>query len=224
MVCGPEKEAKMLAPFGAHVVDKQGKSVGTVSRVILDAQAREVVGLVVHQGVLNRQQFEVPIGKVADIGDEVRLNLSAAEFNTLDFFQASNYRVMSDHWEMPVGFDQREFFMVGGGPWAEATLPFEPTSPDVAGTPRYERDPDAVQEPEPDIAAGTHVYDSSGQHIGEVEGVEWNDASHRITRVTVRRGLLFHTETAIPASMIASAGERITLNVGAEAVKKLARG
>jgi hypothetical protein len=42
--------------------------------------------------------------------------------------------------------------------------------------------------------------------------------------VTVRRGLLFHTETAIPASLIASADERITLNVDAEAVKKLDRG
>src|SRR4029453_18794040 len=39
--------------------------------------------------------------------------------------------------------------------------------------------------------------------------------------VTVRRGFLFHTETAIPASLIASAGERLTLNVDAEGVKKL---
>jgi sporulation protein YlmC with PRC-barrel domain len=207
------------------VVDKNGKSVGTVSRVVLDSQAHEVVSLVVHHGVLNRRQVEVPISKVAGFGDEVHLSLEAAEFNELRPFHAPHFRVMPDHWNMPVGFDQRDFFLVGGGVWTEATLPFEPTSPEVSGTPRYVRDPDADQEPpEPDIAPGMHVYDKTGQRIGEVEGVEWDEVSHRITRVTVRRGLLFHTETAIPASLIASAGERLTLNVDAEAVKKLERG
>jgi len=215
----------MLVPFGTHVVDKNGKSVGTVSRVVLDSQAHEVVSFVVHHGVLNRRQVEVPISKVAGFGDEVRLSLDAAEFNELQPFHAPHFRVMPDHWNMPVGFDQRDFFLVGGGAWAEATLPFEATSPEVSGTPRYVRDPDAAQEPpEPDIAAGAHVYDNTGQRIGEVEGVEWDEVSHRITRVMVRRGLLFHTEVAIPASVIASAGERITLNVDAEAVKKLDRG
>ena len=215
----------MLVPFGTHVVDKHGKSVGTVSRVVLDSQAREVVSLVVHHGVLNRREVEVPISKVTGFGDEVRLSLAAAEFNELAPFHAPSFRVMPDHWDMPVGFDQRSFFLVGGSAWAEATLPFEPTSPDVSGTPRYVRDLDAAQEPpEPDIAAGTHVYDKIGQRIGEVEGVEWDEVSHRITRVTVRRGLLFHTETAIPASLIASADKQIALNVDAEAVKKLDRG
>jgi uncharacterized protein YrrD len=53
--------------------------------------------------------------------------------------------------------------------------------------------------------------------------VEIAEASGRITRITVRRGHLFRTETAIPASMIASAGDRIILNVGADALKKLER-
>src|SRR5262245_56488654 len=136
------EEAKMLVPFGTHVVDKHGKSVGTVSRVVLDSQGHEVVSLVVHHGVLNRRQVEVPISKVTGFGDEVRLSLNAAEFNELHPFHAPNFRVMPDHWDMPVGFDQRSFFLVGGGAWAEATLPFEPTSPDVSGTPRYVRDPD----------------------------------------------------------------------------------
>jgi sporulation protein YlmC with PRC-barrel domain len=215
----------MLVPFGTRVVDKNGKGVGTVSRLVLDSKSREVVSLVVHHGVLNRRQVEVPISKVADFGEEVRLSLRAAEFNELDPFDEPNFRVMPDHWDMPIGFDQRDFFLVGGSAWSESVLPFEPTSPDVSGTPRYVRDPDAPQEPpEPDIAAGAHVYDKTGQRIGEVEGVEFDEASRRIIRVTVRHGIVFHTETAIPASLIASAGERITLNVGAEAVKKLERG
>ena len=37
----------MLVPFGTHVVDREGKSVGTVSRLVLDLVSQEVVALVV---------------------------------------------------------------------------------------------------------------------------------------------------------------------------------
>ena len=56
-----------------------------------------------------------------------------------------------------------------------------------------------------------------------MEGLEIDPASGRITRVIVRWGVIFRTETAIPASVIASVGDWITLSVGAEEVKKLAR-
>ncbi len=215
----------MLVPFGTRVVDVSGRGVGTVSRLILHPDSREVAGLVVHQGVVNRREVVVPLSQVAGFGDEVRLRLRAPELEGLDLFHARSFREMPDHWDMPVGFDQRDFFLVGGGGWTEAVLPFQQTSPTVSGTPRFVRDPDAPAEaPEPDIAAGTEVYDKAGRRIGEVDGVEMDEASRRITRVTVRRGVLFGTETAIPASMIASAGDdRITLNVAADALKRFER-
>jgi sporulation protein YlmC with PRC-barrel domain len=214
----------MLVPFGTRVVDSHGKGVGTVSRVVLRSQSREVAGLVVHQGVLNRREVVVPIGKVAGFGDEVRLSLQASELDALDLFDAASLQTIPDHWEMPMGFDQRDFFLVGGGGWTEAVLPFEQTSAGVSGTPAYVRDRDtAAEPPEPDIAAGAHVYDKTGQRIGEVEGVEIDETSGRITRVIVRRGVLFRTETAIPASVIASAGDKVTLSVAADALKKLQR-
>ena len=69
------------------------------------------------------------------------------------------------------------------------------------------------------------MYDNAGQRIGEVEAVDLDPASRRITRVVVRRGKLFRRETTIPAGVIASvADDRITLGVGADEVKKLERG
>ncbi len=105
------EEAKMLVPFGTRVVDSQGKGAGTVSRVVLHSQSREVAGLVVHQGVLNRREVMVPIGKVAGFGDEVRLSLRASELDGLDLFNAASFQVMPDHWGMPMAFDQRDFFL-----------------------------------------------------------------------------------------------------------------
>ena len=173
----------MLVPFGTRVVDSNGKGVGTVSRLVLHSQSRQVAALVVHQGVLNRREVVVPIDKVADFGTEVRLALRASELDGLDLFNSASLQAMPDHWEMPAGFDQRDFFLAGGSGWTAAVLPFEPTSPAVSGTPAYIRDRDTPAEPrEPDISAGTHVYDKAGQRVGEVESMEIAEASGRIVR------------------------------------------
>jgi sporulation protein YlmC with PRC-barrel domain len=214
----------MHVAFGTRVVDSKGKGVGTVSRLVLHGQSREVAGLVVHQGVLDRREVVVPVRKVTAFGDEVRLALEARELDGLDLFHPARFSAMPDHWEMPVGFDQREFFLVGGDGWTEAVLPFAATSPAVSATPGYVPDQDPPAEPEePDIAAGAHVVDKDGHRVGDVESVELDEASGRITRVVVRRGFLFGTETVVPASLIASIADRITLSVGAEVVKKLER-
>jgi sporulation protein YlmC with PRC-barrel domain len=212
----------MLVPFGTKVVDADGKAVGTLKHLVLDPQSRQVVSLVVHQGILNRREVIVPLGKVSASGEEVRLALHTDEIDALERFHAPHYQVMPDHWEMPLGFDQRDFFLVGGGGWAAAELPFETTSPTVSGTPRFIADPAPTEEQgEPDVTAGMHVYDSAGQRVGDVESVEFDRVSGRLNRFTVKRGFLFHTEVTIPASMIASIGDRITLNVDAESVKSL---
>ena len=144
----------MLVPFGTRVVDKNGKGVGTVSRVVLHSGSRQASGLVVHQGVLDRRQIVVPIAKVASFGDEVRLTLSASDLAGLDLYNAESLQLMPDQWEMPAGFDQREFFLVGGDGWTEAVLPFERTSAAVSGTPAVMKDSDTPAEPrEPVIAA-----------------------------------------------------------------------
>jgi sporulation protein YlmC with PRC-barrel domain len=214
----------MLVPFGTRVVDKNGKGVGTVSRVVLHSGSRQASGLVVHQGVLDRRQIVVPIAKVASFGEEVRLMLSASDLAGLDLYNAESLQLMPDQWEMPVGFDQREFFLVGGDGWTEAVLPFERTSATVSGTPAMVKDSDTPAEPrEPVIAAEEEVFDKAGQKVGEVDGVELDPASGRIVRIIVRRGTLFREETAIPASLIAKAGGRITLSASADEVKKLER-
>lgn len=214
----------MLVPFGTRVVDKNGKGVGTVSRLVLHSGSRQASGLVVHQGVLDRRQIVVPLAKVASFGDEVRLTLSASDLAGLDLYNAESLQAMPDQWEMPAGFDQREFFLLGGDGWTEAVLPFELTAAAVSGTPAFVKNSETPEEPrEPVITAEEEVFDKAGQKVGEVDGVELDPVSGRIVRIIVRRGTLFRGETAIPASLIAKAGGRITLSASADEVKKLER-
>jgi sporulation protein YlmC with PRC-barrel domain len=96
------------------VVDTDGKAVGSLKHLVLEPQSRQVVGFVVHHGILNRLDVVVPLSKVAAFGEEVRLALHADEIDDLQIFHAPHFQVMPDHWEMPLGFDQRDFFLVGG--------------------------------------------------------------------------------------------------------------
>lgn len=217
-----KEERRMLVPFGTHVVDREGKSVGTVSRLVLHPQSRQVVGLVVQQGVVDRREVVVPLDRVAAFDREVHLTLSAAELAGLELFNSQTLRPMPDGWKMPAGFDLRSFFLVAGDGWTEAVLPFVLTSPSVSGTPAWIPDSDAASSvDEPVIARATPVYDSAGHRIGEVEAVELDQATSRITRIIVRGGLLFRTETAIPASLVASVDGRVTLGVEADSLKAL---
>src|SRR5215475_1016318 len=92
------RETSMLVPFGTRVVDVSGKGVGTVSRLILHPDSREVSGLVVHQGVVNRREVVVPLSQVAGFSHEVRLRLRAPELEGFDLFHAPSFREMPDHW------------------------------------------------------------------------------------------------------------------------------
>src|SRR5215471_18011116 len=130
----------MFVPFGTRVVDSEGKAVGTVRHVVLHQDTRQVDGLVVHQGVVKSRELIVPIDKIANAGQTIQLTLKASELDKLPLFHGQHLRRMPDHWDMPAGFDERDLFLVGGGGFTEATLPFMQTSPTVSGTPEYVQD------------------------------------------------------------------------------------
>jgi hypothetical protein len=103
-----------------------------------------------------------------NIGDNppVRLALKAAELEHLPLFNPEHLRPTPDHWNMPVGFHERDLFVMGGAAWLGATLPFEPTSSAVSGTPAYVEDKESAQDPaEPDIARGWRCYTFEGQAL-----------------------------------------------------------
>jgi len=214
----------MHITFGTRVVDAEGKPVGTVRYVVLHPATKQVDGLVVHQGIVKSREVVVPMAKVVRADPPIRLALMAEDLDDLSLFNPEHLRPMPDHWAMPVGFDERDLFMVGGAGLAETDLPFEQTSSAVSGTPAYVTDEDSVQDPpEPDIAKGMAVYDSAGRRVGDVESVDIDQASGKIAWIDVRRGPLFGRETTIPASLIKSVTDRVTLNASAEAAKKLER-
>lgn len=212
----------MFVRFGAMVVDCNGRPVGTVCHAVLHPQTRQIDGLVVHQGIVKSREVIVPMGTIAEVGKIVRLTAPARDLDTLPLFHPEHLRPMPDHWEMPAGFDERDLFLVPGDGWTEAALPPMETSPAVSGTPAYVEDKDAVVDPdEPDIAMGTPVYDSTGERVGHVHSVDIDQTSHYITWITVKPGPPLEPDIAVPASVIESVTNRVTLSVPGRVVRPL---
>jgi len=216
----------MQIPFGAKVVTSDGKAAGKVKQLVLHPNSKAIDGLVVHEGVLHWEEFVVPLSEVTLSAGQVRLARRAAQIEDYPAFHPEHFIPLSTQgWDMPMGYDNRDFFLVGGSAWVEATLPFQRVDPSVSGVPRYVRGDDgSPQDPsEPAIRPGMHVYDRDGHSVGEIEAVSVDDASQQLSGLQIKHGFLFSRPGAtVPASMIATVTKRgVTLNASADQVKAL---
>jgi sporulation protein YlmC with PRC-barrel domain len=81
---------------------------------------------------------------------------------------------------------------------------------------------DGLQDPdEPGIPIGMPVYNGAGRRVGDVDSISIDQVSGKIARITVRQGHLFHQETPVPASLIASVTDCVPLSAARDAVKRL---
>src|SRR5207244_10682452 len=120
---------------GAYGRDRGGEAVGTGSGLARHPESRQVVALVVQQGIVDRREIVAPLNVVAKLeNDEVRLTLAASELAGRDLFDAPDLRPMPEHWPMPAGFAQRSFFLVPDASTA-AVLPLPLTSAQAPGPP-----------------------------------------------------------------------------------------
>src|SRR5262249_55173510 len=107
---------------------------------------REVAGLVVHRGCGGpRNRGSRWQGRGGRGGAAANVTVGGTGGPRRVSWRAAP--AIPDHRDMPMGFDERDFLLVGGGRWTEAVLPFEKTSPAVAGTPAYVHDRDTVADP-----------------------------------------------------------------------------
>jgi hypothetical protein len=67
----------MLVPFGTHVLDRDRKSVGTVSRLVLHPESRQMVAI--------GTETTIPAGVIASVADDrITLGVSADELKKLE--------------------------------------------------------------------------------------------------------------------------------------------
>lgn len=208
--------------IGADVIGRAGARLGTVSRVIVDANARAVTGVVVKGTGLFAHEAVVPRTRVNRVdGGVVYVEVDANEFGDLDRFTDERYRLpAADDAGLP-GLDRGQYVLdvVAAEGAMGAMTPVPPlVSPRPAAAPAPDAGPTALRE-------GMSIFDAQGEKVGEIGELSVAPDSGEPTRITVRRGVLFKHETDLPLDWIADITDHgVGLNVPKERVAALEEG
>ena len=200
---------------GTHVYTSDHQDIGAVDRVVLDPRSDEVSGLVVRKGILFTEDKVIPIGLV-DIASEssINLNKSAGALQKLPDFEETYYvraTDVNDHVyataasDVPVYPDPVYAYPpVGTAWWGYGSLIGYP----AAIEPNYvERVQQNIPEGTVAVREGAHVLSLEGDHVGDVEEVFTDEASHQVTHLVISHGRVFKNRKLIPSNWVKDAGE-----------------
>lgn len=83
----------MEIQLGKHVISSDGKQIGTVDRLVLEADHRDLVELIVHKGVLLTRDRIIELGFIEHVDSDgtVRLNLTSDKVDDLPLFIREEY-------------------------------------------------------------------------------------------------------------------------------------
>jgi uncharacterized protein YrrD len=195
---------------GAEVFSATGESIGTISRVVIDAKTRDVTDLVVERGALFKDEKVVPVGLV-DLEREDRITLRETNQSVDDLpgYETTHYvradlgtgpyeNVETAYWYPPVGF-QMQLPNVGVHP------AFVPDEVPVTET--------SIPEGRIVISEGAKVISADDEHVGNVEQVVV-DAGNMVSHFVIGKGFLLREHKLVPAFWVSSVDDdRVRLSV-----------
>jgi uncharacterized protein YrrD len=208
----------MQVHIGSHVLGTGGK-LGEVHRVIVDARTNNVTDIVVKHASLFGKERMVPLGSVDHVADDGSVHLTVDEkgFEEFQGFVDDRYHAPDPNYIGPPGFHREAFLMAsvsaGTGASGFGAKPM--------GFPGGEQiSPDDMERPT--VQPGTPIVDPDGKKIGEVHELAWEAEGGAPTRLVMRSGTIFHTDTKLPLDWIQNlSDEGVVLNVPRERVEAL---
>lgn len=150
-----------------------GEKVGSIDRVVLDLETREVTHVVVQKGFLFTEGKVVPISMLGP-ETEGQITLRAGEFlEDLPQFRETEH--------VPAGVDR-----------GLATQPS--TQPDLVRTVKYN-----IPEGTVALEAGATLIGSDDKRVGNIEGILTEPQENRASHFVVSKGLLLKERKLVPA-------------------------
>lgn len=215
----------MHIDLGANVYTSDGEKLGSVKRIVLDANTKQLSKLVVDGGFLSNRHALVDIAMVsATDADGIRLNLPKSEADELpDFVQEQFVDVpRTDYDNIPYvqpnagGAGMYLYGAPGIGRGYEGSRDsFFNTAPESA--PVVENRSNLL-ETDVVISTGTDVYGSDGEKMGSVDEV-YVDERGAVSGFLVKSGGFLMTDkndVRVPIDWVAETGaDRITLSIPA---------
>jgi len=187
---------------GAKVFTADGERVGTIDRVVLEPDTKEVTHLVVQKGFLFTEDKVVPMSLVGPATeDQVTLRQDADGLEELPDFEESHY-VPIDRGPEPTPGEMRPvrplYWYPPIGAWWT-----------IGGYTSYVK-PQYVVKTEKHIPEGTvaleegaKVVSSDGDHVGDIERIFTDPLEDRATHLLISEGLFLKEKKLVPTKWIA---------------------
>lgn len=180
---------------GMDVYMADGEKIGAISRVVIDANTRDVTDLVVQRGLLPGKEKVIPAGLV-DFENEERIQLRQTNQGIDDLldYETTHY-VPSEELDAP-------YADVPGAYWYPPTGVSAPpggtgmisdTGPD-----HVLRSETSIPEGRMAISEGAHVLSLEEKHVGNVEQVITDPEGSRLTHIVVGKGFLLKAHKLVP--------------------------
>lgn len=202
---------------GAKVLTADGKQVGTIDRIVIEPDTRDITHLVVQEGFLFTESKVVPMSLVGPATeDQVILREREDELDEFPDFQESHFvsagrglpsmaarnkRVRTLYWYPPLGITTG----LAGPP-----------------APRFVVKTENIPEGTVALAEGVKVICSDGEHVGDVERIFTDSQEDQATHLLISEGLFLKERKLIPTRWIANVFEtEIRLSVDSTLVENL---
>jgi uncharacterized protein YrrD len=229
------KETTMRVELGDTVRTNDGQDVGTVRYLIVDPESRHVRAVVLEQGLLFKDDTEIPLESLQEAPEGgLMLTYSADQLHDLPRFDINRYTEPTERFIADTDLPQT------GVLWPNTT-PFPNTvtgpavypilSPPQGGAPNYPDEADVRDDPrlarhETDVVVseGSDVVTMDGDKVGEVHHIAFDAVSGRPIQLIVKKGFLFTQDVEIPVEEVASVDRGIVmLKLSKEEFKSWAR-
>lgn len=218
---------------GAGVYAPDGKKVGTVERIVLDPQSREVTHIVVDKGLFFREDKLVPLSLLGPTTeDRVTLREGEYSFEDLPPYRETEF--------VPAEAEKPEIREVPSEQQRQAPQPIRLVRPYYWYPPlgigwwtgmRYPGGIDSefvriteINIPEGTVAlkAGAQVIGSDDRRIGNVDEVMTDPETERVSHFVISEGLILKEKKLIPAHWVRSLLEdQVFLSVPSGVVEDL---
>jgi uncharacterized protein YrrD len=206
---------------GTDVYTAEGEHVGTIERVVIEPESREVTHIVVQKGLLFTEDKVVPISLVGPTTEErLTLRSNAGNLEQLPDFEEASYIQA----EAPVTLHTNQKHR------AESLYAYPPLGTSwSAGLFASSAGPEFIKTTTRNIPEGTvalkegaTVISRDGEHVGNIERIYTSIPEDKVTHFLISKGMLLKEEKLIPITWVNNVAEEIvSLSVSSQFIEAL---
>ena len=200
----------------APVVSRDGADLGKIEKVIFDPQSGQTKSIVVRKGMILARDVAIPTEHIRVAAPtRVELDMSKQEIDALPDFVEADYSWPPQNWVAPYAWPAGAVLWPMAHP---ATTPVSGPAGEDLERARQRDMQNAI------IGHGAEVVAIDGEKVGSVENMMVDPATHKPSRVILRRGVLFKEDVELPGDWVSSVDdEKVVLNVDKVTVEQLAK-